>query len=75
MEDIHHHELVPEHRIVDQEELEALLEEYSIRKTDLPLIRQSDPALPAQANVGDVIKIIRDSRTTETAVFYRLVVE
>jgi DNA-directed RNA polymerase subunit H len=75
MEDIHHHELVPEHRIVDQEELEALLEEYSIRKTDLPLIRQSDPALPVQANVGDVIKIIRDSRTTETAVFYRLVVE
>jgi DNA-directed RNA polymerase subunit H len=75
MEDIHHHELVPEHRIVDQEELEPLLEEYSIRKTNLPLIRQNDPALPAQANVGDVIKIIRDSRTTETAVFYRLVVE
>ncbi len=42
-----------------------MLEEYDIKSTDLPKIKRTDPALPDDAEPGDVIKIVRDSRTTE----------
>ena len=39
------------------------------------LFRSRDPALPDDADVGDVIEITRESRTAEKALVYRLVVE
>ncbi|WP_254765860.1 DNA-directed RNA polymerase subunit H [Salinilacihabitans rarus] len=75
MVDVSQHELVPEHTVLDEETLEGVLEEYDIDRTDLPKIKRTDPALPDEAEVGDVIKIVRDSRTTDQAVVYRLVVE
>ena len=75
MVDVSQHELVPDHTVLDGEEIEAVMEEYSIKKTDLPRITRSDPALPDEAAVGDVVRIERDSRTTDRAVVYRLVVE
>jgi DNA-directed RNA polymerase subunit H len=74
MVDVSQHELVPEHSIVDEDTLEDVLEEYNIKKTDLPKIKRTDPAAPDEAQVGDVIKVVRDSRTTDQAVVYRLVV-
>lgn len=75
MVDVSQHTLVPEHDVLDEETLEGVLDEYDIRRTDLPKIKQSDPALPDEATIGDVIEITRDSRTTDTATVYRLVVE
>ena len=75
MVDVSNHTLVPEHVLLSDEEAEAVLAEYGIKSTDLPRISASDPALPAEAVSGDVIKIVRDSRTTETAVSYRLVIQ
>lgn len=75
MVDVSQHTLVPEHRIVEDDTLDGVLEEYDIDRTDLPKIKRSDPALPEEATVGDVIEITRDSRTTDTATVYRLVVE
>jgi len=75
MVDVSNHELVPDHSVLDEAALEDVLEEYNIKRTDLPKIKRSDPALPAEAEVGDVIEIVRDSRTTDRAVVYRLVVE
>jgi DNA-directed RNA polymerase subunit H len=75
MVDVSRHELVPDHAVLEDAELESVLEEYNIRKTDLPKIRRSDPALPSEAEVGDVIEITRDSRTTDRATIYRLVVK
>jgi len=75
MVDVSQHNLVPDHSIVDGAELDDVLEEYDIKETDLPKIKRTDPALPDDAEVGDVIKIVRDSRTTDTATVYRLVVE
>jgi DNA-directed RNA polymerase subunit H len=75
MVEVSKHELVPDHTVLDGEEIEAVMEEYDIKKTDLPRITHSDPALPDEATVGDVIRIERDSRTTDRAVVYRLVVE
>ncbi|WP_135667293.1 DNA-directed RNA polymerase subunit H [Halorhabdus rudnickae] len=74
MVDVSQHEFVPEHTVLDEAELEDVLAEYDIKRTDLPKIKRADPALPDDAEVGDVIKIVRDSRTTDTAVVYRLVV-
>jgi DNA-directed RNA polymerase subunit H len=75
MVDVSQHDMVPDHSVVDDEELDGVLEEYEIKSTDLPKIKRTDPALPDDAEVGDVIKIVRDSRTTDTATIYRLVVE
>lgn len=75
MVDISDHQLVPEHRVLEESELEEVLTEYSIDRTELPKIRASDSALPAAASAGDVVEITRDSRTTDTATVYRLVIE
>ncbi len=75
MVDVSQHELVPEHTVLDEEVLEDVLAEYDIDRTDLPKIKRRDKALPDDAEVGDVIKIVRNSRTTDQAVVYRLVVE
>jgi len=75
MVDVSQHELVPDHVLLDDpEEVEAVLTEYNVKKTDLPKIKRTDPALPDEAVVGDVVKIVRNSRTTDEAVVYRLVV-
>jgi DNA-directed RNA polymerase subunit H len=75
MVDVSNHELVPEHTVVDDDEVSRALDEYDIKRTDLPKIKRSDPALPSSADVGDVVRIVRDSRTTDEAVTYRLVVK
>ena len=74
MVDVSNHSLVPEHVRLSEEEADDVLAEYGIKRTDLPKIKESDPAL-SDAEPGDVIKIVRDSRTTDTAVAYRLVIE
>lgn len=75
MVDVSQHNLVPEHAVLDEDSVEAVLEEYDIDRTDLPKITRRDPALPDDAEVGDVIEITRDSRTARKALVYRLVVE
>ncbi len=75
MVDVSQHELVPDHVLLDDpEEVDAVLAEYDVKRTNLPKIKRTDPALPDEAEVGDVVKIVRNSRTTEKAVVYRLVV-
>ena len=75
MVDESQHELVPEHTVLPDDEVEDVLDEYEIEPTDLPKIKLADPALPDNAEEGDVIEIERNSRTTETAIVYRLVIE
>ncbi|ADJ16281.1 DNA-directed RNA polymerase subunit H [Halalkalicoccus jeotgali B3] len=60
---------------MDEDELETVLAEYDIKRTDLPKIKRADPALPDEAEVGNVVKIVRESRTADRAVVYRLVIE
>jgi len=75
MVDVSQHELVPEHTVLDEDTLEEVLEDYEIERTELPKIKYTDPALPDDAEIGDVVKIVRDSRTTDEAIVYRLVIE
>ena len=79
MVDVSQHNLVPEHTVLDEGDVEDVLAEYDIDRTDLPKIQRKDPALrdaDADPEVGNVVKITRtESRTTDEAVVYRLVVE
>jgi len=76
MVDVQDHELVPDHELLDEDELDAVLDEYGVKRTDLPKIKRTDAAVKSlDPAAGDVVKIVRDSRTTDTAVTYRLVVE
>ena len=38
MVDVSQHELVPEHTVLDEPEVEEVLEEYQVKKTNLPKI-------------------------------------
>ncbi|MGQ9720998.1 MAG: DNA-directed RNA polymerase subunit H [Candidatus Jordarchaeum sp.] len=70
------HYLVPKHEIAEPQEYSKILEKYNIKKEDLPWIRVSDPAVKAiGVKAGDIIKIIRDSKTAGKTIIYRYVVD
>ncbi len=70
------HEIVPEHIILEDKEVEDLLKSYDITKEKLPLIKAVDPIVKAiGAKPGQVIKIIRKESPAGKAVAYRLVVK
>lgn len=71
-----HHELVPEHIVLTDEEVEELLETYKITKDKLPLMRAGDPVAKAiGVKPGQVVKIIRKDSPAGKAVTYRLVIK
>jgi len=67
------HVLQPKHCKLKAEEAEALLTRLNISIWQLPKIKKSDPALPPDAKVGDIIKIERKGLKGKT-VYYRAVV-
>ena len=69
------HEMVPDHIIMDDDEVKDLLTEFDITEDQLPKIYHDDPAVIAcDAKPGNVMKIIRKSQTAGEATTYRLVV-
>jgi DNA-directed RNA polymerase subunit H len=74
--DVIKHEMVPDHQIMDEEEVADLLATYHISLEQLPKIYHDDPAVKAiGSELGNVIRIVRDSRTAGRAEAYRLVVK
>jgi len=70
------HVMVPDHKIMDDEEVRDLLSTYKITHEQLPKIFHDDPAAKAvEAKPGDVIRIIRTSHTAGRAESYRLVIK
>jgi len=70
------HYLVPKHIICSEEEKKMVIEKYAGGNPfNLPYILARDPVVQAiGAKPGDVIKIIRKSKTGHEVVYYRLVV-
>ncbi|MDD4483013.1 MAG: DNA-directed RNA polymerase subunit H [Methanoregula sp.] len=69
------HVMVPDHQLMSEEEVSALLSRYHITTDQLPKIYHDDPAVKAiDAKVDDVIRIIRKSHTAGRAEAYRLVI-
>ncbi len=69
------HKMVPNHEILNEEDLNKVLSEYKVDKEQLPKIRISDPAaVSVKAKVGDVVRVTRESPTAGKSYFYRLVI-
>jgi DNA-directed RNA polymerase subunit H len=74
--DLFEHELVPEHIIASDEEIQLVLDHYGIEKNQLPRIFREDPAVKVLgARPGQVIRIERESLTAGRSFYYRLVVD
>ncbi|MDD1639695.1 MAG: DNA-directed RNA polymerase subunit H [Methanomicrobiales archaeon] len=70
------HVMVPDHRIMTDEEIGTLLSTYHLSLEQLPKIFHDDPAVKTvKAKPGNVIRIIRSSQTAGRAESYRLVVK
>jgi len=73
--DITHHRLVPPHKRITKEEVDALLKKYNISLLQLPVILLNDPIVKVLgAKPGDVIQIKRSGTLGEYA-YYRRVTE
>ena len=67
------HVLQPKHTKIKEKESHELLEKLNISKAQLPKILSSDPSLPEDCKVGDIIKIERKDEN-KTNIYYRVVV-
>ncbi|SFM92329.1 DNA-directed RNA polymerase subunit H [Methanolobus profundi] len=69
------HQLIPKHEIMPEDELRSVLKQYAIEKEQLPKIKVVDPIIQEiGAQVGEVVKITRNSQTADEAFYYRLVI-
>ncbi len=67
------HILQPKHSKLNEKDGEEILSNLNISKAQLPKILLSDPALPENCEVGDMIKIERKNQN-KIINYYRVVV-
>lgn len=74
------HQLVPEHRLVAEEEAARILKALKITRDQLPKIRKSDPVIQVLEKIegpiqeGRIIRVTRVSTTAGVSEAYRLVI-
>jgi DNA-directed RNA polymerase subunit H len=75
------HKMVPVHEFLSEEETEKVLKRLKVTRDQLPKIKDSDAAIKTLEKAMNksipeksVIRIIRDSQTSEVAEVYRLVI-
>ena len=74
------HQLVPEHRLVSEEEADRILKALKITRDQLPKIRKSDPVIHVLEKIegpieeGRIIRVVRLSGTAGVSEAYRLVI-
>ncbi|MCK4279554.1 MAG: DNA-directed RNA polymerase subunit H [Candidatus Thorarchaeota archaeon] len=74
--DLFGHELVPQHIIAEDSEVQLVLDHYGMKKSQLPRILRDDPAARVLgAKVGQIVRIERASPTAGPIYYYRLVVD
>lgn len=74
--DLFGHEMVPDHVIAEDTEVQMILDHYGINKTHLPRIQVRDPAARVLgARPGQIIRVERESPTAGKTFYYRLVID
>ena len=74
MFNITHHEIVPRHILLSEEESKKVLDEFQATKSQLPKLLSSDPVAKYYGmKAGDICKIIRHSPMTGESFYYRMV--
>jgi len=72
------HILQPKHTKIKKEEVDKLLSKMNISLTQLPKIKITDPALPEDFKIGDIIKIERteidEKGDKKINIYYRVVI-
>ena len=69
------HYLVPKHEVIPEEKAKELLKNYGTSFEKLPQILRTDPVIEElKAKRGDIIRVVRKSRTAGQSVYYRIVV-
>jgi len=73
MFNITHHEIVPKHILLNQEEADQMLKQYQSTRAQLPKLLTTDPVAKYYGmKAGDVCKIIRQSPMTGESYYYRI---
>ncbi len=67
------HILQPKYSKLKQEEVDKIRNSLNISLKQLPKIKLSDPSLPENVNIGDVIKIERVENSNKNE-YYRIVI-
>lgn len=67
------HSLQPKQTKLKPEEVEKLLTSLNISLAQLPKIKITDPTLPENCNISDIIKIERILENNKPAIYYRVV--
>ncbi|MBU1252428.1 MAG: DNA-directed RNA polymerase subunit H [Nanoarchaeota archaeon] len=73
------HTLQPKHIKLKEKEISEMLDKFNVSKAQLPKILLSDPALPENCEIGDLIRIERtekdsDLNKEEKREYFRVVV-
>ena len=72
--DIQDHMLVPKHEIMTEEEISDEFSDVDYDFKNLPKIKSNDPVVEAiGAQIGDVLRITRESQTAGVFITYRIV--
>jgi DNA-directed RNA polymerase I, II, and III subunit RPABC1 len=73
MFNITHHEIVPKHILLTQEESDLILKQYQTTRAQLPKLLTTDPVAKYYGmKAGDICKIVRQSPMTGESYYYRI---
>ena len=74
MFNITHHELIPKHVVLTEEEAKKVIDDFDATKSQLPKLLPTDPIAKYYGmKTGTVCKIVRNSQMTGESIYYRIV--
>jgi len=74
MFNITHHEVVPKHIILTEEEAKKVIDDFDATKSQLPKLLSTDPVAKYYGmKTGTICKIVRNSQMTGESIYYRIV--